>query len=254
MERRYIGAVSYAIAVALVYLIAQRSGELLALITDVLFVLTSGGCTAIGLMLLHKWGTHGRFGRLQVGMFAAVFLWFLGETTWTIYEAVLGVAVPYPSVADVFYLSGYFPAVLAMIGFLLFFGKGLTRRRSLVAMVSGLIVIVFTYVFLVQALIASPTDFLTKVLDVGYPVLNAILMTLAIFMFSTLRGGRIRAVGLGSALGMLLTGIADISFSLGTLEGWYYSGHPIELLWLWGYISLAMGFEEQRTGIAVGAS
>jgi hypothetical protein len=35
-------------------------------------------------------------------------------------------------------------------------------------------------------------------------------------------------------------------FSLGTLQGWYYSGHPIELIQLWGYIALGLGFDEQR--------
>jgi len=48
------------------------------------------------------------------------------------------------------------------------------------------------------------------------------------------------------SVGIILTMIADISFSVGTLQGWYHSGHPIELLWVWGYIAMTLGFDDQR--------
>jgi len=48
------------------------------------------------------------------------------------------------------------------------------------------------------------------------------------------------------SIGLLLSALADIMFSLGTLQGWYYSGHPIELIDLWGSIALGLGFDEQR--------
>jgi len=48
--------------------------------------------------------------------------------------------------------------------------------------------------------------------------------------------------------GLLLTSLADVAFSLGNLQGRYYSGHPVGLSFLWGYISIALGFDIQREG------
>jgi hypothetical protein len=36
-------------------------------------------------------------------------LWFLGETTWAIFTLILGVEIPFPSIADIFWLIGYIP-------------------------------------------------------------------------------------------------------------------------------------------------
>ena len=47
------------------------------------------------------------------------------------------------------------------------------------------------------------------------------------------------------SIGLLLNAFADMLFSLGTLQGWYYSGHPVELVQLYGYIALGLGFYEQ---------
>lgn len=65
-------------------------------------------------------------------------------------------------------------------------------------------------------------------------------------MFLTLQGGRIATPWRWIALGLLLTAMADLAFSLGTLQGWYYSGHPIELIYLWGYVAVGLGFDDQR--------
>jgi len=98
----------------------------------------------------------------------------------------------------------------------------------------------------------STEDFLTKIFDVAYPVLDSMLVVLAIFMFFAFRGGRMAGAWVWITLGLLLTALADIAFSLGSLQGWYYSGHPIDLIQFWGYIGLALGLDEQRDASIVG--
>lgn len=87
---------------------------------------------------------------------------------------------------------------------------------------------------------------MSKTFDVAYPVLDSMLVVLAIFMFFLFRGGKMVGSWVWISLGLLLNVLADIMFSLGTLQGWYYSGHPIELIQFWGYIGLGLGFDEQR--------
>ena len=64
-------------------------------------------------------------------------------------------------------------------------------------------------------------------------------------MFFTFRGGKVGIPWQWITLGLLLLAIYDITFSFGTLQGWYYSGHPIEIVYGLGYISLGLGFYGQ---------
>ena len=97
----------------------------------------------------------------------------------------------------------------------------------------------------------SAEGFLSKSFDVAYPVLDSMLVVLAIFMLFVFRGGKMANAWVWISLGLFLSALADISFSLGTLQGWYYSGHPIELIQFSGYICFGLGLNEQRRAITV---
>lgn len=43
-----------------------------------------------------------------------MFLWFVGELAWGIYEVILNVELPYPSLADVAYLVAYLPIYIGV--------------------------------------------------------------------------------------------------------------------------------------------
>jgi hypothetical protein len=45
-------------------------------------------------------------------LFVGVTLWFLGESTYSYYQIVLNMDVPYPGVGEIFYLAGYGPLIL----------------------------------------------------------------------------------------------------------------------------------------------
>ena len=236
-----------AVALAVFYLLAQSwSQELLALSTDILVIAITGACSLLGLLVVRKWGFRGKFGVVHFGLFLAVFLWFLGMTVWGIYEVVLHVDVPYPSIADVFYLAGYLPAFLGMGQFLWFFRKALTPGKLAVAALSGLAIVFTISVVLLYPLMTESADILTKFFDVAYPLLDTLLIVFALMMAVVLRKSRFANDWLWIALGLLLWGAGDIAFCYGTLMGWYYSGHPIGLFWLYACLALGLGFAHQR--------
>lgn len=242
-----------AVAVAVFYFVAQSWGEQLLIVSsDLLFILVSGGCSLLGLLAVRRVGLTGKYGLVYLGLFLAVFLWFLGETVWGIYEVVLHVDVPYPSVADVFYLGGYLPAFLGMGQFLWFFRDSFTPRRIVQALLWFLIIMGFSGIILLYPLMTESADALTKVFDVMYPLLDAFLITFAVTIFLTFGKGTFAKNWLWIALGMLLSGLGDIAFSYGTLMGWYYSGHPIEIIYLWSYLSLGLGFVGQTWSLGSG--
>jgi hypothetical protein len=246
MRTRYFVGLVVGALVTLAYFWLQSS-ELLVPVTDYVFVLASGVCSILAFLVIWKWGIKGKLGIIYLGLFLGTLLWFLGDTAWTVYETVLQTEIPYPSFADVFYLVGYIPIAIGAVQFLWTFRTGLKRQMTLVALAIGLLFLGLTYVFLISPLVVSTEGFLMKSYDVAYPVLDSMLVVLGIFMFFVFRGGRMAGAWIWISLGLLLTALADLAFSLGTLQGWYYSGHPIDLIQFWGYIALALGLDEQRT-------
>ena len=234
------------IGAAVLYALMQSWGFNLVAITNVLFVLVSGVCTFFALRVVLKFGCRGKFGSMHLGLFLAVFLWCLGETTWGIYEVGLHIPVPFPSLADIFYLAGYLPAIISILLVVKFFSRGLSEIKVLVSSLLGLMIIGLVFSFLLDPLLSNSTGVLTKVLDLAYPSLDSILLILAIMMLLIFEGAPPSTPWFWISVGIILTTIADISFSVGTLQGWYYSGHPVELLWIWGYIAMTLGFDNQR--------
>jgi hypothetical protein len=238
IPRDYYLAGVLVVAFGVFYFLAQSwTEELLADSTDILFIAVSGACCFLGFQVVRKWGFRGKFGVVHSGLFLCILLW------------LLHVDVPYPSLADLFYLAGYFPAFLGMGQFLWFFRKGFTPRKLAVVVISALVIVCSTSVVLLYPLMTESADTLTKLFDIGYPLLDTVLIVFAVMMALAFGRGRFAGDWLWITLGMILQGAADIAFSYGTLTGWYYSGHPIELLYVYGYIALGLGFARQTRSL-----
>lgn len=253
MERDLLVVLGLGVAFAVFYAVAQSWGWWLGASTDMLFVLVSGTTAAFALLVVREDRkaqslTHlrQRLRSVHFGFFLAILLWFLGECTWSIYGVVLGVQVPYPSIADVFYLTGYIPAFVSILGFMRIFQKLVTPLKKIVSLLVALLILGVTIVFLLTPLSVSSSPVFVKAFDLAYPVLDAVLMALVMMRLIAFIGTSLGRPWTWIFCGLLLYSFADIIFSWGTLAGWYYSGHPIELLWLYGYLALALGFNRQR--------
>jgi hypothetical protein len=254
MERDLLVVLDLAGVFAVFYAVAQSWRWWLGASTDILFVLVSGMTAAFGLLVVRedRKGTQSlthlrlRLRTVHFGFFLAILLWFLGECTWSVYAMILGVQVPYPSIADVFYLAGYIPAFASILGFMRIFQKLVTPLKKVVSLLVGLLILGVTAVFLLTPLSASSSPVFVKAFDLAYPVLDAVLMALVTTRLIAFIGTSLGRPWTWIFCGLLLYSFADIMFSWGTLMGWYYSGHPIELFWLYGYLALALGFNRQR--------
>jgi hypothetical protein len=254
MERDLLVVLGLGGAFAVFYTVAQSWGWWLGTSTNILFVLVSGMTAAFGLLVVREDRkrvqslTHLRLRlrRVHFGFFLVILLWFLGECTWTVYAVILGVQVPYPSIADVFYLAGYIPAFLSILGFMRIFQRLVTPLKKIVSALVGLLILGVTAVFLLTPLSVSSSPVFVKAFDLAYPVMDAVLMALVTTRLIAFIGTSLGRPWTWIFCGLLLYSFADIMFSWGTLAGWYYSGHPIELLWLYGYLAFALGFNRQR--------
>jgi len=171
--------------------------------------------------------------------------WAAAEAVWAYYVFVLNIEVPYPSIADVFYLVAY-----PFIGYFLYRGNKMLGEKEnagnkLIATAITITVVAFTFnIFLVQIIESSigfsslTTDDLTLLLlSVAYPILDGILLVPAIMiLYSAIRNHRESLTWILLAASMLLTVIADTGFGYTALAG--LEGLATEAIWdiLYAYL------------------
>lgn len=166
---------------------------------------------------------------------------FVGESLWTYFELVAGIAVPFPSVGDVFYLAFY---PLAFFGILLLVRVRVTRTERLTTLLDSLLFTLGVSGILWQVVIApsisGDDELLTTVVALAYPIGDFLLVfaTCSLFLTMEFRGiGRAAALLLGS---FFVTVIADLGFAYLALNDDYASGSPVDPLWTIGYALAAL--------------
>jgi len=235
-----------------VYLVGQLDAKFILVFSNLIFPLVSGGAVVSCFFAFRKYPklvTRLLFRELSLAwscFFLGIFLWFLGELIWAIYVLVLGIEVPYPSLADVSYVAGYIPMFMAFLLYLNAFRAAVTRKAVASTGLASLAVVLASSYLLLMPIFTSGGNSLTLALDVAYPAMDLALFTLSFLGLLIFFKGRLGDAWLLISLGLILTAVADLLFSYTTLQGIYFEGHPLELLYLWGYLALLLGFHAHR--------
>lgn len=119
---------------------------------------------------------------VHMGLFLGTFLAFVGQVIWVFYENVLVIPVPYPSAADVFYLSGFVAITFGMAQFMSYFSGKFTEPRVVVALVLSVVAIIVTMSVLFVSLMVIPVGLTGKIVLALYPILGLMTLILGIFM------------------------------------------------------------------------
>jgi len=175
-------------------------------------------------------------------------LWFLGECGWAVYTMVLNIEIPYPSVADVFWLSGYVPLFIALLLYVQLLKPAISTKIFLwaTAIDTSISVMVFSPIIIPILLEASGQDLGLTILNLAYPSLDIILFLttlLGLLVLTTTRlKGRLGVAWHLMNTAILLNVFGDVAFAHTTSSETYYNGHPLELLFLYSYIFFTLAF------------
>jgi len=252
MKRSYLTALFFSAALTVVYLIGQLDAKFILVFSNLVFPFVSGGAAVSCFFAFRKYSkpvTRILYDELSLAwssFFLGMFFWFLGELIWAIYVLVLAIEIPYPSLADVSYLVGYIPMFLAFLLYLKTFRAAVTPKALASTGLTVLAVVLASSYLLLMPIFSLRGDSVTLALDVAYPVMDLALFTLSFLGFLIFFEGKLGDAWLLISLGLILTAVADLLFSYTTLQGIYFEGHPSELLYLWGYIALLLGFHVHR--------
>ena len=101
--------VAIAVAILFIHLMLFISGDERYIGTTSAVLLGSSTCISLFIILSNPRNKEVQKFKLVV---LGVTLWFLGESSYTYYQIVLGMDAPYPGVGEIFYVAGYVPLIL----------------------------------------------------------------------------------------------------------------------------------------------
>ena len=130
------------------------------------------------------------------GFFAftvGAFLWLCAEASWAYYREGLGVEVPYPSIADLFWLIGYGFFFVHNYRLLSKLREAAHIDRNMIILVSVAVGLTLGYIlnltFGVAEILSSSTDSLSFGVSVFYPIIDGIILIPSMIIFWSLRKG-----------------------------------------------------------------
>jgi signal transduction histidine kinase len=177
---------------------------------------------------------------------AAWYLIAVGQLSFTVgdaisffHEWVLGVEMPYPSVADGFYL-GFYP--LLATGLLLLV-RGRAPGRDSASLIDATIITtglgMLSWVFLIGPYVRLPDLGVSeRLVSIAYPLCDVLLLAVAVRLWRTggtgLVASRLLALGLAALLAV------DTVYGLGLLNGDWQIGGPVDAGWMLYYLAFGL--------------
>lgn len=170
---------------------------------------------------------------------AGVLCWGIGEAVWMI-QLQAG-EVPYPGVADFFYVAGY-PLMFAGVITLPYLRPGRFERLRLGidAAAGTLSLAVVMWVAYLHGVVGLGSDPIETFLNLLYPLGDVLLVTALMVLAMRRSEQRLDLRILLLAGGVALTAIADVIFSLQSASDSYVEWGRLDGLWLFSYGLLAL--------------
>jgi len=170
--------------------------------------------------------------------------WFIAEQIWIAYDYFLE-GDPFPSEADIFYIAAY-PLITAFLFYSLKpILKSVSRNVWLFAI--GL-----SFSFLIPTVPAAYDDMLGEpayatAVALAYPILASFQLVPAIIgvMFLTKNSANLSWMLI--LFGFIIYSIADSFFLLAELDGSYYDGHPVDLMYVASFLFLLLALHLRYT-------
>lgn len=213
--------------------------------SNILFPICGLIAAALGFHISGKYGIKSLMGAAFFSYAVGLLIWTIGEVVWAVYVLAYGVEIPFPSLADVFYVVGYIPLFMGFAFFMRVFREILSERKVIVpSIVSGLAILLLVSATVIPESVSQSSTILEEVLAIAYPLLDSVLVTFATISFIVFFGGKLMYGWLYVLLGYLLLGAVDVLYYYYDLLGLVWEGHPLEIVWLASYIFLAKGFHK----------
>ncbi len=235
----WVLSASLVVAVILVWMTFTIGGPRVTDAVDDLSELAAAlaATVACGVAALHVSSRPSRWVLLGASSLA----WAAGEAVWSYYDLVRGVSLPFPSLADVGFLSAI---PLAVAGLLLFPSaphRAVDRVEDVLngCMIAGSVLFASWATVLGSLFDSHHGNDLKQTLSLAYPAADVVMVSLVIILFA--RAGRRSRASLALVMaGLVAFAVADSAFAYMT-EVNNYSNPVLDTGWVAGYLLIGLG-------------
>lgn len=208
------------------------------LITDLLYIPVPAAVLVLSIIIALRFKTSGKHGKAWIVFVIFAASWFTAEQIWIVYELIYDVN-PWPSIGDFFYLLGYPLLFVFSLLYLHPVRKAISKKLVIFSSLASLSLLILTFNLAYQP--DSSENYFEVALAASYPVLDAIVLCPALIGVSLFFRGEVNFLWSLLCIAVILNVIGDTGFLMLSMNDSYYTGHPIDLLYLWAYILFAFG-------------
>ena len=188
------------------------------------------------------WRSPGR-ARLAWALIAlSAACWTVGEVIWSVYEVVMGLTVPYPSAADVFYLLAIPLAIAGVLAFAYAPSRYTTRGEAVLAGTTVALSLLFVgwASGLGEVFSSSSASLSGLVVGLAYPIGDIVTITVLVTVVRKAPPSQIGTMLLLIG-GLAANALADSTFAYLTANGTYdLSVSVLDAGWMVGYLLIAL--------------
>jgi hypothetical protein len=211
--------------------------------TDNLIIMISTAAFIASLFTFKELGFASKEGKVWFFLMLGCFVSAVAEIIWTYYEILLRVN-PYPSLADIGYLSCYIFFIISFLMEYLIIKESLQKNIAVFPVLATILLgAVMVYFVLIPIAVDPDYDLLSKIVGYSYLVGDMLLVFLSLLIFFSFRGAKISSSWLMIATALMLWGITDMVFTYVDWVGLYEGTYLVltDIGYISSYIFLAFG-------------
>ncbi len=211
-----------------------------AITLDTLNVIVTIPIMIFSFTLIIRNGIKSIFGKSWIFFTTFTLCWFIADTLWTVYELIYKID-PFPSEADYFWLVGYPFYFVFTYFYLKPFKSSISQKLVIFSIIIAAVLLSVSLLYVTNTSNSSSMSSLEILLGVFYPVGDTIALIPIIIGLGLFFRGEVNFLWSLLFVGMLCFVVADLGFLIFSLDDSYYTGHPIDIPYLWGYIFFVFG-------------
>jgi hypothetical protein len=230
-----------------IYWLGQENLDFITLFSFGTFVVIPGVAALSAAISLKESGTTWRSRYLRTWMYFSLgtFAWFAAEVIWVVYALFLNTEIPYPSLADIFYMVGNLSFLAGLGVYYYSFANPFFQikhvKKIFPVLVVACVLLSFFSISLGPLLVKESA--FKQAVDSFYLLTDSTMIIFATMSFIVFKGQeKVGAVYSILGPGVILWAVGDLLFTQSDLLGTYHNGAPLELLYIFGYLMISLAF------------
>jgi diguanylate cyclase len=194
----------------------------------------------LGLDAVKGYSVKSTLGKATLLISIGIFFYGIGTLIFFYYNVFLNTEIAYPSYADLFFLLFAIIANYGLVLLLISLKPKFSFKNIIKMIIPLLLILPTTYFVFIQSKLGEETELLAKILNVIYPLSDALFLSFAIMILILTLGGSLFKTLLILSGGFILQAVADFSFVYTATAGTYYTGSWVDIVYTLAF--LVMGF------------